>query len=133
MRYFHELLGDEERRSPGVEETRNVSAAHERDRFELLNRRVHGVEAVGVQLEGTNRLDAGDEEDEAPGQVALAALVFVAAFRVAEAAVLLAQRSLAPAENADRAFARAIHRHRRVALAVTDPAVRRVLAPEFFF
>src|SRR5439155_7735265 len=84
----------------------------------------------GVELESADRFDAGNEEDETARQVALTVLVLPAELRIAQASVLLAQRRLPPAEDADRALARVVHRHRRVAFAVAHPAVGRVLAPE---
>src|SRR5438876_6483957 len=128
VRYFLELLGDEERCTFPVQEPRDTPAAHEGDGFELLDRCIHRVEAVGVELESADRFDAGNEEDEATRQVALAVLVLPAELWIAQAAVFLAQRCLAPTEDADRALPRGVHRYRRVALAVTHPAVRRVLA-----
>ena len=130
VRYFLELLGDEERCALPVQEPRDAPAAHEGDGFELLDRRIHRVEAVGVELESADRFDAGNEEDETARQVALTVLVLPAELRIAQASVLLAQRRLPPAEDADRALARVVHRHRRVAFAVAHPAVGRVLAPE---
>src|SRR4051812_383961 len=92
VRYFLERLGDEERSSLLVEEPRDAPAAHEGDRLELLDRRVHRVEAVGMQLESADRFDARDEEDQAARQIALAILVLLAEFRIAKAAVFLAER-----------------------------------------
>src|ERR1700687_5279943 len=103
VRYFLELLGDEERGALSVQEPRDAPAAHEGDGFELLDRRIHRVEAVGVELESADRFDARNEEDEAARQVALAVLVFPAELRIAQAPVFLAQRCLAPAEDADPA------------------------------
>src|SRR5205807_3680406 len=100
------------------------------DGFELLDRRIHRVKAVGVELERADRFDTGNEEDKAARQVALAVLVLPAELRIAQAPVFLAQRCLASAEDADRALARRVHWYRRVALAVAHPAVGRVLAPE---
>src|SRR5438874_9794955 len=99
VRYFLKLLGDEERSALPVQEPRDAPAAHERDGFELLDRRIHRVETVGVELESADRFDAGNEEDEAPRQVALAILVLLAELRIAQAPVLLAQRRLASAED----------------------------------
>src|SRR6202158_3507909 len=130
VRYFLERLGDEERCAFPAQEPGDAPAAHEGDGFELLDRRIHRVEAVGVELESADRFDAGNEEDEAARQVALAVLVLPAELWIAQAPVFLAQRCLAAAEDADRALARGVHRHRRVALAVAHPAVMRVLAPE---
>ena len=76
---LHQALADVERRALAVEETRDAAAAHEADRLELLDGRLHGVEAVRRQLECADRLDAGDEEDEPARQVALLALVLGAA------------------------------------------------------
>src|SRR5439155_4629743 len=113
VRYFLERLGDEERSALPVQEPRDPSAAHEGDGFELLDRRIHRVEAIGVELESADRFDAGNEEDETARQVALTVLVLPAELRIAQASVLLAQRRLPPAEDADRALARVVHRHRR--------------------
>src|ERR1700687_4146272 len=103
VRYFLELLGDEERGALPVQEPRDAPASHEGDGFELLDRRIHRVEAVGVELESADRFDAGNEEDEAARQVALAVLVLSAELRIAQAAVFMAQGGLAPAEDADPA------------------------------
>src|SRR5438128_1497988 len=110
-----------------------ASAGRAAPSFELLDRGVHRVEAVGVELERADRFDAGNEEDEAARQVALPVLVLAAELRLAQACVFLAERRLAPAEDADRPLARGVHRHRRIALAVAHLAVGRVLAPELLF
>jgi hypothetical protein len=127
------LLGEVERRALPVEETRDAPAAQEAHGLELLDRGVHRVEAVGMQFEGADRADAGDEEQEAPGQVALALLVLAAGLGFAEAAVVLADHGLAPAEEADRAPARLVDRHRGMAHAVAHPAIGRVLRPVVLF
>src|ERR1700682_4840405 len=109
VRYFLERLGDEERCALPVQEARDAPATHKGDGFELLDRRIHRVEAVGVELESADRFDAGNEEDEAARQVALAVLVLPAELRIAQARVFLAQRCLSSAEDADRALSRGVH------------------------
>src|SRR2546426_5603543 len=101
VRDFLELLGDEKGCALPVQEPRDAAAAHEGDGFELLDRGIHRVEAVCMELESADRFDAGNKEDEAARQVALSVLVLPAKLRIAQAAVFLAQRCLAPAEYAD--------------------------------
>ena len=86
-----------------------------------------------MQFEGADRPDAGDEEQEAPGQVALTMLVLAAGLRFAETAVVLADHGLAPPEEADRAPARLVDRHWGMAHAVAHPAISRVLRPVVLF
>ena len=107
-----------------IEEPRESSSAHEGNGFELLDRGIHGVEAIGVKLEGVERLDAGDEEHEPAGEVALPVLVFPACLRLAQSVVFPPQRGLAPAKDADRALAGIVHRHWRIAFAVAHPPIR---------
>jgi hypothetical protein len=59
-------LREVERRALPIEETRDAPAAQEAHGLELLDRGVHRIEAVGMQFEGADRTDAGDEEQETP-------------------------------------------------------------------
>jgi hypothetical protein len=113
-----------------VQEARDAAAPHEADGLELLDRGVHRVEAVGRQLEGADRLDPGDEEDEPSRQVALSVLVLGAGFGIAQAAVVGAAHGLATAPDADGPARAANHRHGRVTHTVAGLAVRGVLRPE---
>ncbi len=129
MRHLHQLLAQVERRALAVEETRDTPAPQEADGLELLDRRVHRIEAARVQFEGAERADARHEEQEATTEVALAGLVLAASFRLADPAVVLAQHGLAATEQPHRSLATGVQRNGRMALAVAHPPIGRVLGP----
>ena len=116
-----------------VQEARDAPTAQEADGLELLDRRVHRVEAARVQLERADRPDAGDEEQEAPAEVALPLLVLGAGFGVADAAVGVACHRLAPAEDADDALAGVVEGHRCIGLAMAHPPIGGVFRPVALF
>ena len=75
VRHLHQPLGQVERRALAVQEAGEPTTPQERHGLEGADRRIHRVEAARVQLEGADRADAGDEEQEASGEVALPLLV----------------------------------------------------------
>src|SRR6218665_2508881 len=113
-----------------AEEAGNPPAAHVADGLEALDGVAHRVEARGRQLQGIDGANAGDEKQEAPGQVALARLVVAAGFGIADATVVLAEHGLAAAEDADRPAPRVVHRNGGMAHAVARLAIGRILRPE---